>query len=43
MIDLQDPTGTYPETTGVTEAEDRLYIQSLHSKTIGFVPVSVMR
>jgi sugar lactone lactonase YvrE len=36
--DLQDPSGKYPETTGVTETKDRLYIQSLHAKGIGWLP-----
>ena len=35
--DLQDPTGTYPETTSVLETTDKLYIQSLHAKHIGWV------
>lgn len=35
--DLQDPTGAYPETTGVTETSDRLYIQSLHAHSIGWL------
>ena len=38
VADLQDPTGHYPETTGVTETEDRLYIQSLHAHGIGWLP-----
>lgn len=38
LVDLQDPTGTYPETTGVTETADRLYIQSLHAKGLGWLP-----
>ncbi len=37
VADLQDPTGAYPETTGVTETADRLYIQSLHAKSIGWL------
>lgn len=37
VADLQDPTGAYPETTGVTETADRLYIQSLHAKTLGWL------
>jgi sugar lactone lactonase YvrE len=37
-IDLQDPSGAYPETTGATETADRLYIQSLHAPTIGWLP-----
>ena len=36
VADLQDPSGAYPETTGVTETADRLYIQNLHSKTLGW-------
>lgn len=38
LVDLQDPTGSYPETTGVTETRDRLYIHSLHAKTLGWLP-----
>ncbi len=38
VADLQDPTGAYPETTAVTETADRLYIQSLHAKTLGWLP-----
>jgi len=37
--DLQDPTGAYPETTGVTETADRIYIQSLHARGIGWLPI----
>ena len=37
MADLQDPSGAYPETTGVTETKDRLYIQSLHAKGLGWL------
>ena len=36
-IDLQDPSGAYPETTGATETADRLYIHSLHAHTIGWL------
>lgn len=36
--DLQDPTGAYPETTGVTETADRLYIHSLHAHVLGWLP-----
>ncbi|WP_428678229.1 SMP-30/gluconolactonase/LRE family protein [Reyranella sp.] len=36
--DLQDPDGAYPETTGATETADRLYIQSLHARMIGWLP-----
>jgi hypothetical protein len=31
------PEGAYPETTGVTETADRLYIQSLHAKGLGWL------
>ncbi|PKN53286.1 MAG: strictosidine synthase [Deltaproteobacteria bacterium HGW-Deltaproteobacteria-13] len=37
VADLQDPSGTYPETTGVTETTGRLYIQSLHARGIGWL------
>jgi sugar lactone lactonase YvrE len=37
VADLQDPSGAYPETTGVTETADKLYIQSLHAKGIGWL------
>jgi len=35
--DLQDPSGGYPETTGVTETPGRLYIQNLHLHSIGWL------
>jgi sugar lactone lactonase YvrE len=38
VVDLQNPAGTYPETTGVTETADRLYVQSLHAKGLGWLP-----
>ena len=38
VADLQDPTGAYPETTAVTETRNRLYVQSLHAKSIGWLP-----
>lgn len=37
-VDLQDPSGAYPEATGATEIADRLYIQSLHAHEIGWLP-----
>jgi sugar lactone lactonase YvrE len=37
VADLQDPSGAYPETTGATETKDRHYIQSLHTKGIGWL------
>lgn len=38
VADLQDPGGAYPETTAVTETADRLFIQSLHAKGLGWMP-----
>ena len=38
LADLQDPAGAYPETTAVTETRDRLYVQSLHAGTLGWLP-----
>jgi sugar lactone lactonase YvrE len=38
VADLQDPSGAYPETTAVTETADRLYVQSLHAKGLGWLP-----
>jgi len=35
---LHDPKGAYPETTGVTEIKDRLYVQSLQAKGVGWLP-----
>ena len=37
VADLQDPSGAYPETTGVTEIVDRLYIQNVNDKGIGWM------
>ena len=37
VADLQDPSGAYPETTAVTETADRLFIQSLHAKGLGWM------
>jgi sugar lactone lactonase YvrE len=38
VADLQDPTGAYPQTTGLTETADRLYVQNLHLKVLGWRP-----
>ena len=38
VADLQDPTGAYPETSSATDTPERLYIQSLHAKGIGWLP-----
>lgn len=37
LADLQDPSGAYPETTAVTEAAGRLYVQSLSAPAIGWL------
>lgn len=37
LADLQDPDGGYPETTAVTEAGGRLFVQSLHAHGIGWM------
>ena len=37
VADLQDPSGTYPETTGAIETADRLYIQSLNAESIAWM------
>lgn len=37
LADLQDPSGSYPQTTGVTETGDRLYIQNLHLNVLGWM------
>ena len=36
VADLQDPAGAYPQTTGVTETADRLYVQNLHLPVLGW-------
>jgi len=38
VADLQDPAGAYPETTAITETQDRLYVQSLHAHGLGWLP-----
>ncbi|MGW8270260.1 MAG: SMP-30/gluconolactonase/LRE family protein [Burkholderiales bacterium] len=38
VADLQDPGGAYPETTGVLETGDRLWIQSLHADHVAWLP-----
>ena len=41
LLDLQDPAGKLPETSGATEHEGQLYVQSLHATTFGVLPLSV--
>ena len=38
VADLQDPGGAYPETTGVLETGERLWIQSLHADHVAWLP-----
>jgi len=38
VADWQDPSGQYPDTTAVTETADRVYIQSLHARSLGWMP-----
>jgi sugar lactone lactonase YvrE len=35
--DLQDPQGAYPETTAATELGGKLFIQSLHAHSVGWM------
>jgi len=37
LADLQDPQGTYPETTAATEADGKLFVQSLHAHSVGWM------
>jgi sugar lactone lactonase YvrE len=43
VADLQDPAGRVPETSGVTEYEGRLYIQSLHADALGVIDAAAAR
>jgi sugar lactone lactonase YvrE len=36
LLDLQDPTGAYPEATGVSEMEGRCFVHSLHARALGW-------
>jgi sugar lactone lactonase YvrE len=38
VVDWQDPSGAYPDTTAVTETAERVYVQSLHAGTLGWMP-----
>jgi len=40
LLDLQDPAGKLPETSGATEHEGRLYVQSLHASGLGILPLT---
>jgi sugar lactone lactonase YvrE len=43
VADLQDPSGAYPETTAITETPERLYVQSLHAGSLGWLPRPELR
>ena len=38
VADLQDPSGAYPQTTGVLETAERLYVGNLHNAVLGWRP-----
>ena len=40
VADLQDPAGRIPETSGVTEYQGDLYVQSLHGDALGVLPAA---
>lgn len=37
VADLQDPTGAYPDTTGITETRERFYVHSLSAKGLAWL------
>jgi sugar lactone lactonase YvrE len=39
LLDLQDPSGKLPETSGATEHDGVLYVQSLHADAFGVLPL----
>jgi sugar lactone lactonase YvrE len=39
LLDLQDPSGQLPETSGATEHDGVLYVQSLHADAFGVLPL----
>jgi sugar lactone lactonase YvrE len=40
VADLQDPSGTLPETSGATEHAGRIYVQSLHAPALGVIDLA---
>jgi sugar lactone lactonase YvrE len=40
LLDLQDPEGKVPETSGATEHHGRLYVQSLHGQAMGVIDLA---
>jgi sugar lactone lactonase YvrE len=43
VADLQDPNGRIAETSGATEHDGRIYVQSLHEQALGVVDAAVLR
>jgi sugar lactone lactonase YvrE len=41
LADLQDPSGRLPETSGATEHQGQVYVQSLHAEALGMLPLAV--
>lgn len=41
VVDMQDPDGRYPETSGATETKDKLFIQSLDADSIGWMKLGL--
>ncbi|MBS0393321.1 MAG: SMP-30/gluconolactonase/LRE family protein [Proteobacteria bacterium] len=42
VADLQDPSGRIPETSGATEQDGRLYVQSLSGSVLGVLPIAAL-
>lgn len=42
LLDLQDPSGHLPETSGATEYNGQLYVQSLHATAYSVLPLSAV-
>jgi hypothetical protein len=40
LADLQDPSGRYPEVTGITEVKGTLYVHSLVAPAFGMLKVA---
>jgi hypothetical protein len=37
VADLQDPTDAFPNVTGITETDDRLYVHNLNTRGLGWI------
>jgi sugar lactone lactonase YvrE len=42
VMDLQDPDGRVPETSGATEHDGKLYVQSLHATSFGVLDLATL-